>query len=179
LRKYAESEAYLELLKFLSSLGEKGWPLIIKDLAEGTIFSVNLLEDLTFTRYRYIMDEIRERNKARAFVDGKYNILPSLYSNVVEYSKQLLIILQGGSPFRKLKEYTVIDNGVRVRYMDGVLSIVNLEGYTGTVYTSEGQVVTTFVVTSTNDQHSISLPKGIYIVELTGSKKFVQKIFVE
>lgn len=87
-RKYAESKEYSELSRYCQQYGKTTWPLFIDKLAAGDVFVCNLLEDLTFTT-----KENKELYKEAINIKSRGIGIPSpfIYSNMIEYSKRLLI----------------------------------------------------------------------------------------
>lgn len=85
-RKYAESKEYAALLKVCTEMDKASWPLFIEKLADGDIFSINLIKDLTFTDNIKLMDEAKQ-NTLSKIGNGP---LPSMYSNYINYCIKLL-----------------------------------------------------------------------------------------
>lgn len=85
-RKYAESKEYAALLKVCTEMDKASWPLFIEKLADGDIFSINLIKDLTFTDNIKLMDEVKQ-NTLSKIGNGP---LPSMYSNYINYCIKLL-----------------------------------------------------------------------------------------
>ena len=87
------TKEYQDLLQFCREQGEVIWPMAIERLEEDDWYiTKNLLEDLTFAKYRYLMDEIRETGNRESYTeDGKY-IAPSEEANVRKYAKAILAL---------------------------------------------------------------------------------------
>jgi len=84
--KYAESSEYKNMLKYCVKYGKVIWPLLIDKLAQNQdIFILNLLKDLTYSGKSDFIDDITPSTPVEM---GKP--LPSLYSNLVDYCKELL-----------------------------------------------------------------------------------------
>ena len=91
-RKYAESEAYKELLKDCITEGKPILPLVIQKLDEGDYFVRNLLEDLTFGEYEYLMDEVRNERKNNLYDEKGVFIFVTSLSGWKSYVKKLILV---------------------------------------------------------------------------------------
>lgn len=84
--KYSESNEYNTLLNYCEKYGKSILPLIIDKLAQGNIFVISLLKDLTSNGNTNFITDITKDFKIE---DGKQ--FPSLYSILVDYCKKILI----------------------------------------------------------------------------------------
>ena len=87
-RHYAECDEYERLSKYSLQYGYAILPLIFEKLNIEQLYAKNLLEDLTFPKYKYIYDDIRSYLYSKV-VPGEQD-LPSTLSFVTDYSKKLL-----------------------------------------------------------------------------------------
>jgi len=82
---FSKTEEYEDLLAYCTGYGKAIWPLIF-DLLAQNISAISLLRDLTFEGNRfYFIDEIKQPWNFEAD-----NPPPTLYSNLVDYTKKLL-----------------------------------------------------------------------------------------
>ena len=81
-RDYAQSDEYKSLLNYCEQYGKSMWVLIFEKMSQKEIFSINLLEDLSFPEFRKIYDDIEAVYRSK----GDWPVL----SMMIEYSKILL-----------------------------------------------------------------------------------------
>ena len=99
-RVYAESKEYDEIMKFCSKKSKDIWGLLFDKFNEGDYFVRNLLEDITFPEYGFLIDSVRlEREQNLYTKNGKF-IAPSSTASWKKYIKKLLIYYNG-SDFKK------------------------------------------------------------------------------
>lgn len=67
-------------------MDKASWPLFIEKLADGDIFSINLIKDLTFADNIKLMDEVKQNTLSKIGNEP----LPSMYSNYINYCIKLL-----------------------------------------------------------------------------------------
>ena len=117
--KYAETDEYNKLVNYCAKYGKALWPLIIEKFACGDIFALNLLKDLTFVGKADFIDNITPPYNAK-----NNQPVPSLYSNVSEYAKKLLI-----------SEEANITNSIKS------ISLIEKENYNVNVVSNGKQVI--------------------------------------
>ena len=83
-RYYVQFEEYISLLTFCEQYGKAMWPLVFDKMYQRETFAINLLEDLSFSEYRKIFDDIESAYK-------KTGSWPALEMMIV-YAKILLEI---------------------------------------------------------------------------------------
>lgn len=89
---FARSQEYVEFLDFSKSNGSGVWPLLIRNLVQGNEIDFIPIEELTYPKYRYLMDGIaKEFAKARYTSDGVYIVSPPR-SFSMRYVKSLLAL---------------------------------------------------------------------------------------
>jgi hypothetical protein len=181
--KYAESEEYSNLLGYSSKYGKAIWALLVDKLANEDIFVVNLLKDLTYTGKKDFIDHITPNVEVKIGTP-----VPSLYSNLVEYCKQLLI----NEEININKSIEDINTEVNDTFS---VSVKTLEQNIIIDITAEKNAVAfvkvfdIYGISVYEANHSLSgsgtvavsintnLKKGIYIVQVTvGSETLSQKI---
>lgn len=184
--KYAESKQYIELSTYCSKYGKAMYPLIINKLAEGDIFVLNLLRDLSYGGSQKFIDDITPEINTEI---GKP--VPSLYSNLVDYSKKLLLKEQDNI----LKSIQTISNEEGKDVMVSGLSVNNqtiaMDLYTKEVGTALIQFYNIFGGLEYEMEYKVQEGKqslsidvsgfesGIYIMQMTiGSKIILRKIKV-
>lgn len=86
-KKYTQSKEYSELLELCENYGKASWPLFVEKLTNGDILAINLVEDLTFSENKNLMNEVK--NSAISTKSAGTQ-LPSMYSNYVNYCTKLL-----------------------------------------------------------------------------------------
>ena len=82
---YAKTSEYDDLVQFCKKYGRVSWPLIIDKLAQGNIFTISLLSDLTYVGEQQFDTHIKSNIKV--LPNEHY---PSTHSILVDYCKGLL-----------------------------------------------------------------------------------------
>ncbi len=82
-RMFAKSEEYDDLLSFCEEKEKLVWPLIFSKYNQGDELAMNIIEDLTFNEYSYVMDNIHNDNNLNR---SKTNyVIPSQRGNWTKY----------------------------------------------------------------------------------------------
>ena len=86
-KKYTQSEKYSDLLQLCKDYGKASWPLFVEKLIDGDMLTINLIEDLTLSENKSLMDEVKY---SAINAKSATTRLPSMYSNYVNYCTKLL-----------------------------------------------------------------------------------------
>lgn len=175
---YAKSSEYESLAQYCMKYGKAIWPLIIEKLAQGNIFVISLLKDVTYNGNPNFGIDIKP--SVTVEVGKPY---PSLYSILVDYCKGLLK-KEDVNILKSIKDITVVEeetfelnvtttNSGEIllslhseKDEKAVVSIYNVFGglkyEAGYNFTKGSQTV---VISTSNFE------KGIYIVKITTGVK--------
>ena len=162
------------------------YPLIINKLAEGDIFVLNLLRDLSYGRSQKFIDDITPEINTEI---GKP--VPSLYSNLVDYSKKLLLkeqdnILKSIQAISNEEGKDVMVSGLSVNNQTIAMDLYTKEAGTALIqfYNIFGGLEYEMEYKVQEGKQSLSIDvsgfeRGIYIMQMTiGSKMILRKIKV-
>jgi hypothetical protein len=181
--KYAESSEYKDLLMYCAKYGKSVWPLFIDKLAQTNIFVVNLLRDLTYGGNINFIDDITPP------YDGVVSKpVPSLYSNLVDYTKKILTNEQDNI-IKSIQVLFDLENEpfeVSVAMTNGQKKLLNI--YSKVEGIANVKVYNFFGDLEHEANHNVlknnqtvidvsSFKKGVYVIQITvGSKTISQKI---
>lgn len=84
-RMFARSPEYFALLDYCERQGRAVWPLVLSRLVQADELAIDAIEDLTFSSYSGIMDEILEDNLKHAA-----SVIPSQAANWNRYAIRLI-----------------------------------------------------------------------------------------
>lgn len=75
------------MLQLCKDYGKASWPLFVEKLIDGDMLTINLIEDLTLSENKSLMDEVKY---SAINAKSATTRLPSMYSNYVNYCTKLL-----------------------------------------------------------------------------------------
>jgi len=184
--KYAVSNEYDNLFKYCAKYGKSILPLIIEKLTKNNIFVLNLLKDLTYGGNLKFIDDITPNLVVEA---GKP--VSSLYSNLVDYSKNLLASEQDNM-LKSIQDISMPDedvleaNAISVNNRELLLNLYSENAETAFVkiYNIFGgleheSVYNVLKGGQTTVIDVSNFKKGIYVIQITiGGKTNLQKISI-